>query len=139
MALKEPQSVDECVYLTDRDLDKGGYVRAWVLKENCPKCGKALMGKPRDPKTGKPKIRADFYECPACKYTAKKEEYEDTLTVSIRYTCPFCKHQGETHVPFKRKKMKRLNEDTMKKETVDTIRFQCEKCRKDIDITKKMK
>mgnify|MGYP001610523042 CR=1 FL=1 len=138
MTLRELSSMDECVYFTNRTIGNGK-IKAWVFKEKCPKCGKALMGKPRDGKTGKAKIRANEYVCPECKHQVEKEEYEDSLTANIQYTCPECKHQGELQQSFKRKKIQRLNEETGKKETVDTIRFQCEKCKHNLDITKKMK
>jgi len=65
MALQEPKSMDECVYFTNRLLGNGK-IRAWVFREQCPKCGKGLMGKPRDPKTGRAKIRSEEYVCPSC-------------------------------------------------------------------------
>ncbi|MBI2507923.1 hypothetical protein HYV89_03140 [Candidatus Woesearchaeota archaeon] len=138
MSLKEPASMEECVYFTNRAVGTGK-IKAWVFRENCPKCGKGVMGKPKDEKTGKPKIRAEEYACPECSHTIEKQEYEDTLTTNIKYTCPHCSHQGEAQQSFKRKKIQRLNEETGKKETVEAIRFQCEKCRNNIDITKKMK
>ena len=137
--MKEPQSINECVYFTNRILDNEGYIRAWVLKENCPKCNKALMSKPKDPKTGKPKIRATEYVCPECGYKEEKTEHEEKLTVSIKYKCPHCGNESEIQIPFKRKKVQRFNEEKQKKETVESLRFSCSKCSKDIDITKKMK
>ena len=138
MTLKEPTSIEEYVYFTNRIIGNGK-VRAWVFRELCPKCKEGLMGKPKDPKTGKIKIRADNYECPKCKYSATTEEYEDTLTCNVKYTCPHCSNEGEIQVPFKRKKVQIFNEETMKKKAVDVIRFQCQKCNQNIDITKKMK
>ena len=139
MPLKEPESTDECVYFTNRLLNNEGYIRCWVFKEKCPKCGKALMGKPKDPKTGKPKIRATVYECPECKYSEEGQEYEDKLTANVKYKCPYCKNEGETQISFKRKKVQRFNEEKQKKETVDATVFNCSKCNKRIEITKKMK
>lgn len=138
MTLQQLTSMEECVYFTNRSIGSGK-VKAWVLKQKCPKCQKGIMGKPKDPKTGKSKIRATEYVCPECNYTAEKQEYEDTLTVSIQYTCPYCSNQSEAQAPFKRKKVQLLNEETGKKSAVDVIRFQCGKCGKNIDITKKMK
>ena len=123
MALVEPKSMDECVYFTNRVLDKGK-IRCWVFKEKCPKCGKSLMGKPRDPKTGKIQIRAKEYKCPECNYTLPEQEYEDTLTANIQYTCPYCSHDGEIQVPFKRKKIQILNEETGTKKAAESLRFQ---------------
>lgn len=100
----------------------------WVFREKCPKCGKALMGKPRDD-DGKVKIRAKEYICPECGHTVEKQEYEDTLTANVAYTCPFCGYQGETQIPFKRKTF----------EGVKALVFECAKCKKKIAITKKLK
>ncbi len=138
MTLQEPTSMDECVYFTNRSIGKGK-ARMWVFREKCPKCGQALMGKPRDPKTGKPKIRAKEYVCPSCHYTVEKEAYEDTLTANVQYTCPYCALQGEIQVSFNRRKVQRVDEELQKKATVDALRFTCGKCGKNIDVTKKMK
>tara|TARA_Y100000310_G_C20641688_1_gene794309 strand:- start:1340 stop:1762 length:423 start_codon:yes stop_codon:yes gene_type:complete len=140
MALKEPKSMDECIYFTNRSLKDGkGKARVWVFKSKCPKCGDGLMGKPRDSKTGKPKIRAKEYVCPACNHIVEKKEHEKTLTASIQYTCPHCQFSGETEMQYKRKKVRILNEEKGKKVSVDSLRFVCEKCGENIDITKKMK
>jgi len=128
MALRQPESVEECIYFTRRNVDKG-QVTCWVFREMCPKCGKALMGKPKDAKTGKVKIRAKEYLCPECKHLVPKEEYEDTLTANISYTCPKCANKGETQIPFKRKSF----------EGVKALVFPCQKCNEKIPITKKMK
>ncbi len=138
MALRFPESMDECVYFTRRKIKENGKIVAWVFKEKCPQCGKALMGKPKDPKTGKTKIRAKEYVCPQCKHT-EGQEYEDKLTTSIQYTCQHCNHEDETQVPFKRKKVSVFDEEKQKKVSVDVIRFQCGKCKQNIDIAKKMK
>ncbi|MFH1510346.1 MAG: hypothetical protein ABIF10_01540 [Candidatus Woesearchaeota archaeon] len=127
MTLIEPKGIDECVYFTNRTIGNGK-ATAWVMKQKCPKCAKALMGKPVDSK-GKVKIRAKEYQCPECKHTLEKQEYEETLTASVKYICPACGFAGETEVPFKRKKI----------EGVDTLRLKCAECGGNIDITKKMK
>ena len=119
--------MQEVIYFTQRAVGSG-YVKAWVYKGDCPKCHKAKMGKPKDDKTGKVKIRAKEYLCPACKYTVEKKEYEETLQCEIKYTCPSCKLVGEIQVPYKRKKF----------EGVDSIIFLCDKCKTKIPITKKM-
>ena len=130
MALRKPESMDECIYFTQRSLgdQQQGFAMVWVFKQNCPKCKKALMGKPKD-KKGKTLIRAKEYTCPSCGYTAEKKAYEETLTASIEYTCPSCMNSSEKEIPFRRKKI----------EGIDTLRFQCDKCKANIDITKKMK
>ena len=129
MALQEPTDMEELVYFTNRFLDNDGQIMCWVERNNCPKCHKTKMGKPLDPKTGKPKIRAKEYVCPECGHTIEKKEYEETLAASIKYTCPQCKHQGEEQIPFKRKKVK----------GTDALVFQCSNCREKIYVTKKMK
>lgn len=138
MTLKQPTSMGECIYFTRRTIGNGK-VKAWVFKNECPKCKKGLMGKPKDPKTGKSKIRATTYECPECHYTIEQKEYEETLTANIEYICPHCNHEGEIQIPFKRKKVQIFDEESQKKKAADSLRFQCEKCKKNIDITKKMK
>ncbi len=138
MGLKEPASMDECVYFTQRVI-KDCKVKAWVLRGTCPSCHKGLMGKPRNPKTGRPKIRASEYTCPDCHHTLDEKTYEESLMASILYTCPHCKHQGETQVPYKRKKVQIFDDADLKKKTIDSLRFFCEKCQKPIDITKKMR
>lgn len=139
MALRQPESMDECIYFTKRGIGDKGKAMVWVFREMCPKCKKGLMGKPRDGKTGKVKIRADTYECPECGYSVNKEEYEDTLTANISYVCPKCEHKGEVQVPFKRKKTHVFDDEKQKKVAVDALVFQCEKCNERILITKKMK
>ncbi|MBC8500974.1 MAG: hypothetical protein ISS25_04525 [Nanoarchaeota archaeon] len=128
MSLRFPESMDECVYFTRRAIGNGKAV-AWVFREECPECKKALMSKPKDEKTGKPKIRASEYVCPECNYTVEKKEYEDTLTCSIQYTCPECMNSGEVQVPFMRKSYKGAK----------AVIFNCEKCDAKIAVTKKMK
>ena len=125
--MKQPESMDECVYFTRRTLMGAGKVMAWVSKQPCPKCKKAMMGKPVE--GGKVKVRAKEYVCPACEYTVEKVAYEETLSCDIIYTCPKCRHQGETTVPFKRKAW----------QGAKAIVFQCEKCKEKLGVTKKMK
>lgn len=127
--LKRPESMEDLVYMTNRDIGETGSAMCWVFRERCPECGKGMMGKPVDPKTKKVKVRAKEYVCPECGYTVEKTEYEDGLTANVDYTCPGCGHEGELQVPFKRKMIK----------GVLTLRVNCEKCNANIDITKKMK
>lgn len=126
----EPQSMDELVYFTNRVLADGkGKVKCWVYRQDCPKCKKAKMAKPVDKKTGQPKIRAKEYICPSCLYKVEKEEYEQGLTAEVKYTCPGCKKDGEATAPYKRKKI----------EGIETLRFKCQHCGGNVDVTKKMK
>jgi predicted RNA-binding Zn-ribbon protein involved in translation (DUF1610 family) len=131
--------MDECIYFTRRKIGDKGQAVAWVFKEKCTKCGKGMMGKPKDEKTGKTKIRAKEYKCSECGYTVEKKEYEDTLTCNIQYTCPHCENKGEIQVSFKRKKVQVFDEESQKKKAIDAIKFQCQKCGKDVLVTKKMK
>ncbi|HLD97197.1 MAG TPA: hypothetical protein VI934_02540 [Candidatus Nanoarchaeia archaeon] len=129
MALKQPESMDECVYFTQRSLEGGkGSVKVWVFRQTCPKCRKAVMGKPRG-SNGKVKTRAEEYACPSCGNVVEKQAYEDSLTANAEYQCPACGSSGEAQVPFKRKNI----------EGIPTLRFQCGKCKANIDVTKKLK
>ncbi len=96
------------------------------------------MSKPKGAK-GKIKIRAEEFTCESCHYTVSEEEYEKTLNAEIKYECPHCGNKGETIMPYIRKKVRVLNEETGKKTSMEVLRFQCSKCKKDIDISKKMK
>ncbi len=136
MPLKEPQSMTELAYFTNRTID-GCPVKAWVYRGDCPECKKAKMGKPVA--KGKVKMRASEYVCPACEYTVEKEAYEDTLQLEAMYTCPHCKKKGEGTNSFERKKVSRFDVEKQKKVTADAVRIVCEHCGKNIDITKKMK
>jgi transcription elongation factor Elf1 len=130
MPLKMPESADECFYFTNRVLEGGkGSIIAWVKRPDCPKCKKAKMGKPVDPKTGKVKSRADIYSCKECGYEVKKDEFDTTMKVEIQYKCPYCGNEGEATTEYKRKKFL----------GVDAYVFTCQKCSKKIGITKKMK
>jgi len=127
MALEIPESMDELVYFTNRTLGEGKAI-VWVERKLCEKCKKGTMGKPRDDK-GKVKIRAKEFVCPECGYTVDKDEYEPTLEACCIYTCPECENKGEQTIPFKRKNI----------DGVPTLRFTCEKCGCNMDVTKKMK
>ena len=135
--MREPKSMGECVYFTRRK-DENGFVKCWVFKEKCTKCSKGLMGKPKNEKTGKAKIRAKEYVCASCGYTVEAKEYEDSLTANIQYECS-CGEKGEISVPFKRKSVMRLDEESGKKKAVKAIVFNCAKCSKKFLVTKKMK
>jgi len=128
MAFKQPNSMEECLYFTRRDLDNGGYVIAWVFRKLCPKCKKSLMGKPLDEK-GKVKIRAKEYVCRECGYSESKEEHEKSRVVYVKYKCPYCGYEGETTTEYKRKNFK----------GIPSYIFTCQKCGKKIAITKKLK
>jgi ssDNA-binding Zn-finger/Zn-ribbon topoisomerase 1 len=134
MALKLPESMDECVYFTNRSLldDEGkpaGKIVCWAPRMKCPKCKKDFMHKPYDEKTGKYKVRATEYVCPSCKYTEEKKEHEGKLSANGVYTCPSCHKSGEGTVPFARKTYM----------GVKAIVFDCASCKGKIAVTKKLK
>ncbi len=124
-----PESMDECFYFTNRTLGEKGNAIAWVRKPMCPECGKAKLGKPVDPKTGKVKSRAKEYVCPECNFTVQKEEFDSTLKVEIQYTCPHCGNEGEAEAEYKLKSFKGAK----------SYLFVCSKCNEKLAITKKMK
>jgi len=132
MALQRPESMSELVYFSRR-ADNQGKQEVWVFRGPCPECGNGKMGKPKNPKTGKAKIRAKEYVCPECNHTAEKEEYEDTLTASVSYECS-CGNSDEIQVPFKRKKIN--IEINGKKKRKSGISFDCSKCETEIKIVK---
>ena len=127
MSLIEPTSMEQCAYFTRRAIGNG-QAMVWVFKNKCLKCKEGVMEKPKDDK-GKTKIRAKEYVCSNCGHVVSKEENEEKSFANIKYTCPECKNEGELQTPFKRKKI----------DGADTLRFQCQKCNANIDVTKKMK
>jgi len=127
MAFEIPDTMEKCIYFTRRTLENDGRLIAWVERMPCPKCKKGTMGKPRE--KGKVKIRSSIYECPECNYQEDKKTHEESCEVKVIYTCPYCKHKGETTTPYKRKKL----------DGVDSYIFECQGCKKKIGITKKMK
>jgi predicted RNA-binding Zn-ribbon protein involved in translation (DUF1610 family) len=82
MALVEPESMEECLYFSNRTLGELGKAKAWVYKKKCPECGKVKMGKPVV--KGKVKIRAIEYICPECDYTEGKKEHEESLNMNMK-------------------------------------------------------
>jgi len=134
MALTLPDSMDECVYFTNRSLldeneKPSGRIVCWVPRMKCPKCKKDHMHKPFDEKTQKYKIRATEYVCHSCKYTEEKKEHEAKLFALAQYTCPSCHKEGEGTVPFARKTY----------QGVKAILFECSHCKAKIAVTKKLK
>jgi ssDNA-binding Zn-finger/Zn-ribbon topoisomerase 1 len=127
MQLKKPDSMEECLYFTNRSIGEGSAI-AWVYRKECPKCKKGRLGKPIK-KNGKADKKADYYECPLCKYQEKNEVVESGLVVEIEYKCPFCGNEGQTTTDYKRKAF----------EGVPAFVFECEKCHKKIGVTKKLK
>jgi len=128
MAFELPNNMDELFYFTRRTLGEKGKAMTWVPKGICVKCKKGRIEKPKDEKTGRPKIRSTEYVCDSCGAIFEKKDYEDSLTAYVVYTCPHCNKAGETKAPFKRKSIA----------GVKTLRVQCEHCNGNIDITKKM-
>ena len=133
MSFKKPESMDECVYFSQRSLnnEKGepsGEITTWIFREMCRKCGKEKMGKPRG-SNGKVKIRANEYVCPSCGLSIEKKAYEDSLIAYAEYVCCYCGSSGETQIPFQRQNI----------DGVQTLRFNCSNCSGNLDVTKKMK
>jgi len=127
MALKKPNSMDECIYFTNRSIGDG-YAVAWVYRKECPKCKKPTIGKPIK-KNGKADKKSDYYECKICKHQELNEEVEKSLKLEVQYKCPYCGNESETTIEHKRKVF----------EGVPSHVFECSKCNKKIGITKKMK
>lgn len=101
MAIKEPESMDDLFYFTNRVLENGGWAKAWVYKPIAPS-GKGKLQKPKDPKTGRPKVRSTVYvDDEGNEYP--REEIDPTLSVEIKYKSPFTGNEGEATVPYKRK------------------------------------
>jgi predicted RNA-binding Zn-ribbon protein involved in translation (DUF1610 family) len=129
MALEVPESMDDCLYFTNRSVGENGQLLAWVYRKECPKCKKAKMGKPVNKKTGKVKSRAKEYVCPECGYIEEKEEHEESCQLQAQYTCPECGKEGESATPYKRKSYK----------GVQSFVVECSNCGAQIPITKKLK
>ncbi len=127
MALKKPNSMEECIYFTNRSIGDG-FAIAWAYRKECPKCKKGRLGKPIK-KNGKIDKKADNYECPLCKYQESNEEVEKGLQLEIEYKCPYCGHEGETTTEYQRKTF----------EGVPSYVFECGECGKKIGISKRMK
>jgi predicted SprT family Zn-dependent metalloprotease len=127
--LKEPSSMDECLYFTNRTFDDGkGRAMAWVYRPECPACKKGRLGKPVK-KNGKVDKKANYYECPECKHQVSMEEADNMLKVEVKYTCPKCGKSGETTTEYKRKNFL----------GVPAFVFACVDCGEKIGLTKKMK
>lgn len=124
--MQEPTNMDELLYFTNR-LTPELKIKAWTRKKKCPKCQKALMGKPVS--KGKVKIRATEYVCPACGFSEEKLTHEASLTLEAIYTCPKCKKNGTSTAPFKRKTYM----------GVPSFIVECEHCGEKIALTKKLK
>jgi len=127
MTLREPKSMEECFYFTNRTLGSRGQAKAWVYRPKCPKCGKGYLGKPVV--KGKVQKRAKEYICPVCGYKVPCSEIDKNLKIEIKYTCPFCGKSGETTAEYKLKNFR----------GVKAYVFVCEHCGKKIPLAKKMK
>jgi predicted RNA-binding Zn-ribbon protein involved in translation (DUF1610 family) len=128
MAFTLPTSMDNLLYFTNR-ADGDLKVKAWVDKKQCPKCKKALMGKPLDPKTKKIKVRSTEYSCPSCGHTEEKKAHEESLEIKAIYTCPACKKSGEGTTQYKRKTY----------QGVPSFVIDCQHCGNKIPLTKKLR
>lgn len=115
------------MYFTNRSIGTGR-ARAWVFKKECPKCKKDVMGKPLN-KGGKVDKKADHYVCYSCGYKESNAEFENSLVLNVEYKCPHCSFEGETTSEYKKKTF----------EGIPSYVFECQKCKKKIGLTKKMK
>jgi hypothetical protein len=127
MTLKKPQSMDECVYFTNRTIDNGRAM-AWVFKKSCPKCKDGFLAKPIK-KDGKPDKKSDHFDCLKCGYSEMNEDVEKDLVVNVDYKCPYCENEGEAQTEYARKTF----------QGVKAFVFSCSKCSQNIGITKKLK
>lgn len=118
--LKEPNSMEECLYFTRRSIGKGKIV-AWAYRILCPKCKKANMRKENK--------RDKYYTCPQCEYTEDEKLHESKIKIEVKYVCPFCLFSGETTTEYKRKSFY----------GVQAYIFFCERCKEKLGLTKKMK
>lgn len=124
MTLQPPETMDECLYFTNR-----GDILAWVYRKECPQCHKAKMGKPVDKKTGKVKTRAKEYVCPECGYTEELIAHQESLQLEATYTCPECGKEGESTAPYKRKSY----------QGIPSFVVECQHCQATMPLTKKLK
>ena len=127
MEIKKPNSMEDCIYFTNRIMDSGR-ATAWVFRKECPKCSKGFMGKPLN-KGNKIDKKANYYVCYSCNYQESNEDVENNLTLNVEYKCPYCGNEGETTSEYKRKTF----------EGVPSYIFECKKCNKKIGLTKKLK
>ncbi len=127
MPLKKPNSIEECIYFTNRIIDSGKAI-AWVFRKQCQKCKKGSMSKPLK-KGGKVDKKADYYICNSCNHQESNEQVENNLILNVEYKCPHCNNEGKTTTEYKRKIF----------EGVPSYVFECQKCHKKIGITKKLK
>ncbi len=127
MALKKPNSMEECLYFTNRSIGEG-FATAWAYRPDCPKCKKPTIGKPIK-KNGKVDKKADHFECRVCKYQMPNEEADSLAKLEVQYKCPHCGNEGEAITEYKRKVF----------EGIPSFVFECGKCNKKVGITKKMK
>ena len=121
MALKQPESVDECLYFTRRALVPKGTIMAWAFRKGCPQCHKGLMRKP--------KKTSPTYDCPECGYSEPKAEHIKGIVLNVEYTCPSCGHSGEATTEYRRKTW----------QGVKAYVFTCQQCGEKIGVTKKLK
>lgn len=128
MAIKEPESMDECLYFTNRTIGNGK-IMAWVSRKECPQCHTGSMGKPIGEKTGKVMKKAEIYVCKECGYSEDMLKHEKDLAMSVKYTCPGCGFSGEAIIEYRLRSF----------EGVQAYVFDCATCKKRIGITKKMK
>ena len=125
--MRKPESMDECVYFTRREIGEGKAM-AWIFRKKCDKCQEGLMIKPLN-KRGKPDKKSPIYVCNKCNQEEDNESVESSYIVHIEYTCPNCKHEGQTTSEYKRISFK----------GIPSYVFECDNCHEKLGVTKKMK
>lgn len=125
--LKKPESMEECIYFTNRTFDTGRAM-AWVYKKKCTKCNDGVMIKPLK-KNGKPDKKSLIFVCDKCNIEESNEDVEKDLKLEVDFRCPHCQFEGQTTTEYIRKSF----------QGVKSFIFTCEKCHEKIPLTKKMK
>ncbi len=125
--LRKPESMEKCIYFTNRTIDSGRAM-AWVYRKKCTKCNEGSMDRPLN-KRGKIDKKALYYQCNKCGNQENNEKVEKDLKVEIDYKCPHCGFEGQTTTEYERKTF----------QGVKSFVFTCEKCKEKIPITKKLK
>ena len=119
---------------TQKDISSIAVRRGISAKRYLPEAASSIKGN-----TPLRKANSANINSPEIRQRVEKKAYEESLTANAEYNCPRCGSSGESQIPFKRKKIKMFNEELQKEISADALQFQCQKCSKKINVTKKMK
>ena len=75
--MKEPESMEELIYFTNRAIGKGS-VKAWVYKQKCPKCGKHMIIVQVEPVYDAENAYVPYdtiIECTSCSFKIRAESF----------------------------------------------------------------